>query len=265
MRARADSWFLAQLLDRAQSCRDTTEFRLQVLEDLRRHIGCDGGVFRLGAHWRGSVAVYLDPGRRYMDAYLEGEDRYRPELSRWISLSRGGRALIDNEVYPVSEQRRMAVYGEMMRGEGIRSMLHCPLLFRGETIGLINFVRRGAGSSFRAETAEELTPILPMVALAERALASALAVPTAAVAERTPDSFSAAFATLARRERQIALLIAQGLQSKEIANLLGISFHNVRKQTLRIFDKLAVRGRTQVALAIDHAGFLNAHPASPEK
>jgi DNA-binding NarL/FixJ family response regulator len=56
--------------------------------------------------------------------------------------------------------------------------------------------------------------------------------------------------TLTRKERQIAILVAQGMTNKEIARQLGSSPFTVRNQVKVIIHKLELRNRTQVAYLI---------------
>lgn len=59
--------------------------------------------------------------------------------------------------------------------------------------------------------------------------------------------------SLTPRERAILTCIGEGLSNKEIAERLGLSVGTVKNQTSQIFDKLALRDRTQLAIyAIRH-------------
>ncbi|ALA51430.1 response regulator transcription factor [Shouchella clausii] len=59
--------------------------------------------------------------------------------------------------------------------------------------------------------------------------------------------------SLTPRERAILTCIGEGLNNKEIAERLGLSVGTVKNQTSHIFDKLALRDRTQLAIyAIRH-------------
>jgi len=118
-----------------------------------------------------------------------------------------------------------------------------PLRFRDEIVGLIFLIRAGEGR-FSARAVERATALLPSIAVAERALR----------ATKDRSRLHSAFDTLGAREKQVALMITEGLQSKEIAASLGTSFHTVRRQTLRVFAKLGVRGRTQLAAALAREG-----------
>jgi DNA-binding CsgD family transcriptional regulator len=55
---------------------------------------------------------------------------------------------------------------------------------------------------------------------------------------------------LTRLERKIAILVAQGLTNKEIAQKLGSSPFTVRNQVKLIFCKLELKNRIQVAFLV---------------
>lgn len=69
--------------------------------------------------------------------------------------------------------------------------------------------------------------------------------------ERTKKEFQATFRQLTPREREILLLMTEGLGTKEIAERMGLSPSTVRTYTSYIFDKLQVQNRVQaVSLAL---------------
>jgi len=71
-----------------------------------------------------------------------------------------------------------------------------------------------------------------------------------------PTRHAALLAPLTPREREVALLIAQGHDTRQIASTLTIAVHTVRRHVERIFTKLGVRSRLQLAtmlLGLRHA------------
>ena len=67
--------------------------------------------------------------------------------------------------------------------------------------------------------------------------------------------------SLSRREREIATLIAQGFKNKEIADKMVISHQTVKNYLRKVFDKLGVSARLDVAL---YAIYHNLHaPLTP--
>ena len=58
-------------------------------------------------------------------------------------------------------------------------------------------------------------------------------------------------ADLTPREREVALMAAQGLSSRQIADKLGVSVRTVDNQLGRVYTKLAVTGRRELAEVVD--------------
>jgi DNA-binding CsgD family transcriptional regulator len=52
---------------------------------------------------------------------------------------------------------------------------------------------------------------------------------------------------LTQREREVALLVAEGLRSIEVAERLGIASQTVKSHLKAIFDKMGVRNRVELA------------------
>jgi len=61
-------------------------------------------------------------------------------------------------------------------------------------------------------------------------------------------------AALAPRERAISGLVAQGLRNREVADELGMTEGTVKVYLHRIYDKLGVTNRTELALFVREAG-----------
>lgn len=55
---------------------------------------------------------------------------------------------------------------------------------------------------------------------------------------------------LSRREAEVAVLIARGSSTSDVACSLGISAHTVRRHTERIYAKVGVRTRLQLAVVL---------------
>jgi DNA-binding CsgD family transcriptional regulator len=69
--------------------------------------------------------------------------------------------------------------------------------------------------------------------------------------KRKREEIGEGVAALSRREREVALLVAQGQTNKEIAAELFLSEKTIEKHLSRTFEKLAVSKRAQVAAAIE--------------
>lgn len=57
---------------------------------------------------------------------------------------------------------------------------------------------------------------------------------------------------LSRRERDVLLLIAKGLNNKQIARELGLSVYTAKNHVSRLFDRIDVTSRLQAAIWYMH-------------
>lgn len=57
-------------------------------------------------------------------------------------------------------------------------------------------------------------------------------------------------ASLSKREKDVVCRVAEGLSNREIAGRLGLTEHTVKNYLFRIFDKLGVSSRVEVALYV---------------
>jgi DNA-binding NarL/FixJ family response regulator len=55
---------------------------------------------------------------------------------------------------------------------------------------------------------------------------------------------------LAKREQEVAKLVAEGLNNRDIAQKLGLSEHTVSNYLFRIYEKLGISGRVELVLYI---------------
>lgn len=73
-------------------------------------------------------------------------------------------------------------------------------------------------------------------------------------ADAAPGKEKAAIALLGGRQREVALLIAQGLTNREVALRLGLTEGTVKNYVKEIFRTVGVSNRTQLALCFGSAG-----------
>lgn len=245
---------LPAFLELAVSASDPSEYRVTAMRELRRCVGFDNALFRPGATWSGASPTYLEETERFTDLYIQSPDRYRDELGRWCEASRGSRAFAFDHLYTRRERQKMATEAEVLSPARVDSLMGCPLRFGGATVGLLFLFRHGRGTAFSPETLEVVTQILPAIAVSQAALQPVHGGDSKPVEQAsTPESRRAsALSALTPREAQIARLIAKGLTSKEIATAFGTSFHTVRKQTLRIYERVGVHNRAGLASLLAH-------------
>jgi len=80
------------------------------------------------------------------------------------------------------------------------------------------------------------------------------------LAKTTRISFSPGPVRLTKRQTEVVVLVADGLTNREIARQLGLSTHTVRNYLFRIFDKIGVSSRVQLAMFYNERMLLSHQP-----
>ena len=113
-------------------------------------------------------------------------------------------------------------------------------------------LRAGAsGFLLKDAPAERLADAVRVVAAGEALLAPSVTRRLIAeLAARRPAAPAASVAVITPREREVLVLVAQGLSNTEIADRLVLAEQTVKSHVSRVFTKLGVRDRAQ---AIVHA------------
>jgi RNA polymerase sigma factor (sigma-70 family) len=273
--SRTLSPFTAELVALAETAESLEAFRLELLERLRRVVAFDGAMLNPGARdgEPHPEPTCLDHERDCFQKFITGGATLRRETRRLSQACRAGRVVVDSEIYSAADQSRMTFYQDFIRPSGFGSLLLCPLTFRGELEGVITMVRSPNLSLFSRDDAERIQELLPLAALADIAVRQRLETERAApeepeqpgqpeqpeqpeqkVEKEERGDLRAVFEALSPREKQVAVLIGRGLQAKEIAGVLGTSPNTVRKQSNAIYQKLGMRGRTEVAITLRRIG-----------
>ena len=66
--------------------------------------------------------------------------------------------------------------------------------------------------------------------------------------------------TLTHRKREILALVAEGFSTKEIAKILGLSWHTVAEHIAVLEHKLNARSQAHMVMLAEHHGFLPIPP-----
>lgn len=138
------------------------------------------------------------------------------------------------------ELRAREIYSDLYRPLGIEHQLACSLTNQPSVVGIaLSRSKRNFTERDRA-VLELLRPHL--AAAFRRVSVGARMASTIDRAER--------FAALTPREREVAVLVADGMSNAEIAAALTVSGKTVNAHLERIYRKLGVHRRTQLALLV---------------
>ncbi|MGD0526744.1 MAG: protein kinase [Polyangiaceae bacterium] len=213
-------------------------FRRSLIELVQGLLDFDTAVVIPSAPWigddsgLGATNVGIEAG--LFDRYLRHRSRYYLSLYPLMTamLQNGGLA-VDTEV--LREREPLDVYREVLSPAGVASLVASTLTFQGRASGVLIINRHHAGAPFEPGELEPLRALLGPMAIADTAVAARVRpvepLSTLPAADLTP------------RENEVARLLLAGLQNKEIAAALGTSMETVRKQSIRVYEKLGVSGR----------------------
>jgi DNA-binding CsgD family transcriptional regulator len=237
------TYLAAEIAEMAEGVSGLPQLRRAVLDRLQSVIGCETVFWghRSCADVRSSMDVYSGPhgqARESLERYAAARERYDiPELSQIVRATNG--VFVDVEVLSAAQREALPLYVDVLRPAGIRTYLACDIAFRQNPMSFLALCRHGRGARFGMRDKDVLRAAKNALGIAEAAF-GALATTSAPHEDRL-----VAYG-LSRREAEIAKLVLRGLQNKEIAALLGTSPNTVRKQTVRIYEKAGVSGRSQL-------------------
>jgi len=152
-------------------------------------------------------------------------------------LPRARRPVASHELMADRRWRRLPFYRTLARA-GLDHTLQAPLLDAGVLVGTLNVARPAGDPPFSAHDRAVLGLLSVHLAAAHRRAArfEALAPP----ARRMLDE-------LTPRERQVAELVLAGLSNRAAAAALGVAESTVKELLARVFRKLGVHSRMQLA------------------
>lgn len=219
-----------------------------MLSRLQEFIGFDAGY--IAASWgtasegRGAVAehdaVFL---RQHLDRYLA--EIHADEVARYTD-----HAQVHHRVWSAARQEELAVFRELLNPSGMRHMI-VRVGVRGGNLAGFNLERRSA-TPFTDRELTLVDAVAPFLHIVE------------VLTLRTQDEgMSAEFARehgLTQRESEFVALATRGLQNAEIAVVTGVSANTVRNTLARVFVKVGVTNRAELAY---FAARRNAIPVGP--
>lgn len=150
--------------------------------------------------------------------------------------------------------------------EGLRALAHPPKVIVLTTFDTDDQVLAalGAGASgflLKDTSPAKIVDAVHRVLAGEPMLSPSVTAQLIAAATDGPptarrDDALAHLATLTDRERDVAVAIGQGLSNAEIAAQLYVSLATVKSHITKLFAKLRVDNRVQIAMRVHDAGFV---------
>jgi DNA-binding CsgD family transcriptional regulator len=202
----------------------------------------------------GPVALNRDPShRRIYRRLLVDAPRLTAGMEKGATAAARGRdAYLDTEVFSLAERNHLPFYAEVVRPQNISSQIVSWVSFRRNCSALLFVCRHGRATPFGARHTDVMRLFLPAIGVALAAVTG----PPASLVER-----------LSPREREMVALVAQGGRNHDVSLALGISANTVRNSIARIFKKLGVISRAEMAaLAAIHPGSWDAwHALTPRE
>jgi DNA-binding CsgD family transcriptional regulator len=242
---------IAALAEIAVAARDRTAFRVAALERLQRVLGFDSAVL---APRPDMALVTLNKTRAMRGTYLASRDRYASELAGLTrAAARLGGVATDDQILPGPRRARSRFYDEIVRPQGIGSLVLGVLAVRRSWIGRVFLARHGrAATPFRANDRERLAALLPVLSLGEGLDRGRAAVRPERATARPESSDGVDWSALTARELELVELVALGWRNPEIALALGVSRFTVRNQLVGVFRKCGATTRAELTrLAVD--------------
>jgi DNA-binding CsgD family transcriptional regulator len=227
----------AELAYRAREATTLEQFRGEVLAICREVAAYDCAV--LTEYQRHQPVATVNVGGEALELirYCEGNlPRYAADLHKCFAATRRSGGMVDVDVYSSRERRELALFREIVRPQGIRSTVALTPRWRGVMRGMIRLERHGLGSPFTERDLRNAIALLPIIELGLAAHDPVCRRGDAVEVDR-----------LSAREVEVARHVARGLTNSQVALLLGTSPFTVRNQLARIFDRLGVFTRAELA------------------
>ena len=142
-------------------------------------------------------------------------------------------------VLPLGTWKKSQLYQRCCAEYDHEHIMTAPVVGKGKLIGTIHFARVGITPAFNNQDLGNLSAVCLHFSAC---LANLRYTPELKV--------NPCLKLLTQREIQIASLVSQGLNNKEIGSELWISHNTVKKSLKQIFRKLAVNSRVEMALLL---------------
>jgi DNA-binding CsgD family transcriptional regulator len=228
---------LRPVVQSLHECRDYPELRSKLMDALASILPSRGwGIYRLDDELQPiDIAT-----RGVPDAFLmRYEEVGRNNDPVFAELTASHLPSHNLKSLSCDEWHRLPLYRHITsRLAGLEYILEAPLLGNGRVIGTLNFGRARHDAPYNDH---------------DLAVITALTHHVSTVLSRLPES-GQAITGLTARELEIARLVAAGLNNDEIAYCLSISRNTVKDALKRVFRKVEVDSRAELAMRLAKAG-----------
>ncbi len=218
---------------------DAATLKSEALRALQKALGLDSAMFITRRSPHRPVSLGKEQFVRLYHAHLGSPQRFTPAIDVLVGAARAQAGVALDRVTDRRPPVERAFYAELVAPQGITTQLVVSLAMRGQSTATLFLCRHGRGTPLSARDADRT-----------RALVHVLSLAHAAASAGSTSTGGSAAALLTGREREVAALTARGLRTLEIASVLGTSPHTVRNQLVRIFRKLEVSSRSELAMRI---------------
>lgn len=224
------------IVDLAQADLSTEEFKRELLRAFDRAVGVDTAIAVREEPTNYAFVPYNADDNQLQLMHRSAryaKTRYAQDLLPVFALSAKVGVCRDVDFYTTDWTRRKSIYHqEVLAPAGVRSMILVCARWRGQPMLRLNLNRHG-GQPFRRTEVEKVQSLLPTL--------------EAAIAARYAREPGPSISGLTQREQEIAEYVAEGLTTAQIGIALGTSPYTVRNQLTRIYEKLGIESRAELA------------------
>jgi len=234
---------LESILPALASCRTPLDVGCVAVDAARRTLGTHtfGAVF-LDERWRSTERTLH--GMRDAD-FDEWDQHWRPEEPVFLTMLERGVPVHNWQIYDEDDWNSARSYLEFGKRLQIYYYMAAPIFGpQGRLVGALNFCRRPQDRPFDAE------------GIATASVLSGFVSATLARVTELRTEEAGPSAGLSFRELEAARLAAAGRNNVEIALRLGIARETVKQTLRRVYRKLDVNGRAQMAAVLARHGVL---------
>lgn len=245
---------MGSIVELAHASSSHLDFRSATLAALRQGFGFDTAIFfTTGAEaCAGPPAGYnkSPESRPIFQHYRDNYARLFGDLAKGRHASRRDGAFIDSDVYSLRERMSLPFFCEVTRPQGISQRLVAYLYLRGQELSVVQLCRHGRARPFSGRDLAAFRGLTGTLAVTDATFRLAEQRPSLAVEAREAARArvpAGELDVLSKREQQVVAQVRWGYSNSEIAVLLGTSRFTVRNQLARIYEKLGVANRSELA------------------